>query len=191
MNIMRNNYWVVPCLITCFLLTCFALANAQDEVKVYSENISVADDFIAGNHEVFAKQSIVADNLISDKAFVYYKARSSILLTTGFKVDAGSRFKADLGDHNQNSSFKSSSVRSLTKLFTLYPNPNPGIFNVVVKSVTGDNKLLIYNSSGVLVYEEANVEGEFPVDLGEYPKGLYVVQVNNPNEVYTEKVIIQ
>lgn len=79
--------------------------------------------------------------------------------------------------------------------FTIYPNPSDGnfiiSFNVIIKSTY---KLIILNALGALVYEETltDFNGTYSkmMDLTGYGKGMYLINISNPDMETVKKVIV-
>jgi hypothetical protein len=75
--------------------------------------------------------------------------------------------------------------------------PNPAHSNVAV-TITGNKnlqaQLTLTDISGKLVYSENLVTGKDVVrniDLSNYPKGVYIVQLKTEDQVKTERLIVQ
>ena len=83
---------------------------------------------------------------------------------------------------------------SLNEQIYIYPNPNKGIFNIVVK--TGEKTDLIIelmNIQGQIVYRN-NVKGVLTfideIDVSGLAKGIYYLRVNTGKQVKVEKVVV-
>ena len=76
--------------------------------------------------------------------------------------------------------------------FRIFPNPNSGQFTIEYLGENNENsKIYITDLSGRVVYEignDTNFKKEINVDL---QKGIYNVSIQNGNELYTQKVVIQ
>jgi hypothetical protein len=75
----------------------------------------------------------------------------------------------------------------------LSPNPNNGIFNIVVNSPVSDNIVEIYNILGQNIYSLSFKSNETSVDLSNQPQGIYLYKITNPsgNNLATGKFVIQ
>lgn len=72
--------------------------------------------------------------------------------------------------------------------FNVYPNPSTGMFYVDAKS---DVNIKIYSISGRLI-REFDVNGKTQIDMSADAKGIYFVQITNPNGAKAvKKVIVQ
>jgi len=74
--------------------------------------------------------------------------------------------------------------------FTIYPNPNNGVFNIVTTN-NASNRITITDVSGKLVYENNTNSNNILVDLNNVNKGIYFVKVFNETGVEIEKIIIK
>ncbi len=74
--------------------------------------------------------------------------------------------------------------------FTIYPNPNNGVFNIVTTN-NASNKITITDISGKLVYENNTNTNNILVDLNNVNKGIYFVKIFNEAGVKIEKIIIK
>ena len=90
----------------------------------------------------------------------------------------------------------SSGDAELVKNLKVYPNPTRGLFNI---SFVSDDvvtlELLVLDAYGKVIMTE-NKEmfvGEYTkqVDLSEYPKGIYMVQIKTNNSFITKRVVVQ
>ncbi len=68
----------------------------------------------------------------------------------------------------------------------IYPNPNNGIFTVMMPE---SGNAAIYNISGQVVFEKALIAGENAIDLS-LPAGVYLLKGVSNNKDYNSKIII-
>ncbi len=84
----------------------------------------------------------------------------------------------------------------LSNNLNIYPNPTKGMFNIsfITEEVVG-LKLMIVDAYGKTILIENNdiFIGEFTkqVDLSEYPKGIYMVQIRTNNSFITKRIVVQ
>ncbi len=76
----------------------------------------------------------------------------------------------------------------------IYPNPNKGIFNIVVKTDKKTDLIIeLMNIQGQIVYKN-NVKGVLTfideIDVSEFAKGIYYLKVNTGKQVKVEKVVV-
>jgi hypothetical protein len=69
--------------------------------------------------------------------------------------------------------------------FTVYPNPTTG--KIIINSLDIYN-IKILNIQGELVIES---EGKHEVDLTDYPKGIYIIELYTKNKKTIKKVILE
>jgi len=75
----------------------------------------------------------------------------------------------------------------------IYPNPNDGKFNLQLENfVAGETATItIYNSLGVIVYENATANLRSSIDISTQASGLYFIKVQSGGKVYAGKVVKQ
>jgi len=79
---------------------------------------------------------------------------------------------------------------------SVYPNPNTGIFTVMLSSGGYESvKFSIRNTIGEIVYDEVQltVNGQFAktINLNKFAEGIYIIVLENNNKVLTEKIIVR
>ncbi len=75
--------------------------------------------------------------------------------------------------------------------FELFPNPNTGKFFIESGNIYSSNvNVRIFNIYGQLIWEKtyfpkalSNIE----IDIGDYPGGIYILQLENNNEILTKR----
>ncbi|MEN8223791.1 MAG: C25 family cysteine peptidase [Bacteroidota bacterium] len=79
---------------------------------------------------------------------------------------------------------------------SVFPNPNNGSFTIQLSSEENESvKMQIRSIVGEVIFSEENlsVKGEFIqiVDLSNYAEGIYLLVLENNNNVLTEKIVVQ
>ena len=74
------------------------------------------------------------------------------------------------------------------KSHCLYPNPSNGSFNLILEE---ESNVVIYNVWGQSVLSLDKVSGTQQINLGNAPKGVYLVQIQSGNSVQNNKLIIE
>ena len=75
-------------------------------------------------------------------------------------------------------------------IFNVYPNPTSGVFNLELN----DNKsydISIFNSLGQKVYNNIVNSTSMLIDLEKLESGVYTIELQNSDIVYTERIIIE
>lgn len=75
--------------------------------------------------------------------------------------------------------------------FSLYPNPNSGILNIIYNNELGGKELKIYNISGKLIETLLLKQGEnsSQIDISSLSNGLYLISINTERGIITSKLI--
>lgn len=75
--------------------------------------------------------------------------------------------------------------------FTIYPNPNPGIFNVEINDSTSDEFTIeVSDMMGTRVYFREHLQvGLTQIDIIGLAKGIYFVKIRVGDQTFTEKVV--
>jgi hypothetical protein len=80
------------------------------------------------------------------------------------------------------------------KNIDIYPNPSSGLFTVEFKKVLDNNSnIIIVNSIGdIIFFEELNIgESSKQINLSEFPKGIYLIELQTEVGIYKNKIILQ
>jgi glucose/arabinose dehydrogenase len=73
---------------------------------------------------------------------------------------------------------------------TLFPNPVASERQLNIKIGSGNGRLEIFNSQGVLMKSYLIADKEFKIDTSQFPSGVYIVHYSNGTNVMTQKIII-
>jgi len=72
--------------------------------------------------------------------------------------------------------------------FNLYPNPVEKLLNINLPSEYQEGaEISIYNNVGKLIFRDVTKESLHIVNLKELPAGLYILNINNGQEIITRK----
>ena len=83
---------------------------------------------------------------------------------------------------------KHSSSSSTSAVFIVsFPNPTNGKFTL---DLSENTTVKIYSVIGSLIYEQ-EVQKDQIIDLTNYKKGIYTIQVNTPKYIYSKKLIVE
>lgn len=81
----------------------------------------------------------------------------------------------------------------VNKYLNIYPNPNTGTFYFSLKDTNSKIQIEIYTISGQKVYEASNMEKQTTNEVNFAPqtKGVYLIKINDKENSYSEKIMIQ
>ena len=89
---------------------------------------------------------------------------------------------------------------TLSQTMSIYPNPSNGIFNLNLEaserpSSVKPSNVIITNITGEIINwaHKGTCPLEYPIqiDFSNHPKGIYFIQTETENGIYTQKFIIQ
>lgn len=83
------------------------------------------------------------------------------------------------------------SVNSLSENINIYPNPfnNSFIIDAGYSNEFINTTLKVYNTLGVLIYNQTLQNQKTEVDLSSFPKGIYSVKIESKNGIISKKLI--
>lgn len=73
----------------------------------------------------------------------------------------------------------------------IFPNPNNGIFSVVIPGNNNGNAVFIYNSMGSLIYTKSEVEALSKINLSGQASGVYFIKIKSAESEYSIGKIIK
>ena len=119
---------------------------------------------------VMSECDSISSNISSFTSWQYFSTLSSIRITAG---------DTELMDN-----------------LNVYPNPTRGLFNISFTTEKIDNfEIIIVNAFGKLVSQEEKQDfiGEYTkqVDLSDYPRGIYMVQIRTNDSFVSKRVVVQ
>jgi len=76
---------------------------------------------------------------------------------------------------------------------TIYPNPTKGLFQIAIKTLDSNQKnyFLLYSISGTKLQQKNISDSYMDIDISNYPKGVYLLDVILGDKVSRWKVIKQ
>jgi hypothetical protein len=78
------------------------------------------------------------------------------------------------------------------EIFSFYPNPAQTVLYIkVAASQNLNNKLFVYNSLGEMVLTQAILNAETKIDIGNLPRGMYLLNYQTDSKTYSRKLIIE
>jgi len=197
----------------CFMLDDFEIGNSvkntENNNQSNENNQSVSNPKFDFNREV-SGNTVVAD--LSTKDLTGYKLYRNAVLYQELDNTTTSFTDADLDDGiykyyvsaiytgdeesrptNQISVNLGVSVNEINENnFTIYPNPNNGIFNINSTKNLDKVEIKIYNCNGKIIKNfQQNLNKNTKINLENYPKGIYLIKIITENNIFAEKIIIQ
>ena len=76
-------------------------------------------------------------------------------------------------------------------VFTTFPNPTNGIFTIELFEANKKYEITVNNALGQTVISTTTSEISTTIDLSNFGKGVYTVELKSNNSAYVEKVIIE
>ncbi|WP_159950180.1 BspA family leucine-rich repeat surface protein [Polaribacter septentrionalilitoris] len=73
----------------------------------------------------------------------------------------------------------------------LYPNPASSSFSVKLENENTIDKIQIFNSIGVKMFEEKNINSKQKINTSKFAKGIYIVKATSGNRSVSKKLIIK
>ncbi len=164
-------------------------------------NLTITNNVTSGVDTKQASSSITASNTISNPASAIYHAGSYVLLTNGFKVTGGAKFRAYIegctgnyvarvsNNPDDESQFVSNS--DLKNSFKIYPNPSNSM--IIVSSEDFKMKQISIsslNDNRVILNQKIDNLESVEVDVTRFEKGIYIVSIESTTgEILTQKLI--
>lgn len=111
------------------------------------------------------------------------------------EIGKGLRMEEDF----QSASYSSSLVTGINSIaysensFSIYPNPNNGVFSISLQNTDAKLEVEIYNLLGEKVYAISNFKQQTTneIDISNFPRGIYFVLINDRTRIYERKIVIQ
>ena len=73
----------------------------------------------------------------------------------------------------------------------IYPNPTSKILNIEISNKIENITLYDLTGEAVLTINENNINSKYELDLTNFSKGIYLVQIKSNNEVFKQRIILQ
>jgi hypothetical protein len=129
----------------------------------------------------------VNDNeIILGETNASYNATSNgdyaVIVTIGSCLDTSACVNLNTVSVNENYFSKESSI---------YPNPTSGLFTLHLTSVESNARVEVYTVAGRQIKSNSISMQKMEIDLSDYGKGIYFVQIQNGINTITKKVIKQ
>ena len=124
-------------------------------------------------------------------------AINSIHLKPGFKAYSGSYFHGYLANTGcppvvVNPVLAIKEIGKEQGDLLIYPNPTTGNLNIVLSESNIDSpvEVSLFNLTGKEIYNSRFTRSSiFTLDLGRYNKGMYIIRLQNGDQIYFKKII--
>jgi len=73
----------------------------------------------------------------------------------------------------------------------IFPNPTKGVVNIVLSEFSENVWISVFDMQGEQVINSSANEQFFQIDLSNYNKGIYLIQIIAKNKTYIEKVSVK
>ena len=77
---------------------------------------------------------------------------------------------------------------SVSKPFTLYPNPTTG--KLTIEGISGDVQIYLHDFAGKEVFASSLTSSRSTIDLSHLPSGMYVITLQREDKTWTEVLVI-
>ncbi len=110
--------------------------------------------------------------------------------TTQFKADLGYPIVIDDIDIHKKITYKEqqTTITSSIDKNIIYPNPSSGVFTVKLLNTAN---IIVIDFQGKIILEQKNIDNEITINLSNYPKGTYLVELTNNNTTEVQKIILK
>lgn len=81
------------------------------------------------------------------------------------------------------------SILKISPAIQAYPNPSSGIFNLL--GLPSKSKLTVFSVWGEKMFARLQNDSLQSLDLSDYPKGIYLIKVENAKNTYQSKIFLQ
>jgi len=176
-----------------YVLTASDIAQEFFEIPVGNQNGSFFESLPipAGNYyiaiEMFSFTNLYDIEIIDDKTVGQPAWSSAIFIPGDQNYTNGNAFaiRVNLGDNTYNNV----GITENTNAFSIYPNPTNGIVNI---SSNGNelSELTVKDITGKIVLVK-NFQSVISINLDNYGKGVYIIDVKNNLGITSKKISVQ
>lgn len=77
--------------------------------------------------------------------------------------------------------------------FQISPNPTNGnlTINLTSEIVNPQSEIVIYNILGQVIHQQILNSKQETLNLENHPKGIYLLKIQNEEEIWTEKIVVE
>jgi len=191
---------------------------AIDDVTIYEvpENNQISSTILTSGEEICfnatSTQVIVESGAMAD-----FIAGQSILFKPGFHAQEGSNVNAYITtdgqycietspaivaqqqeeQEQQNEEKAAAIVTGMQQTveapptMLVYPNPNSGVFTVKFSHLTEETQVMLFNSTGQLIFNQITADPEVLIDLPGITSEMYIVKAVSGSRQFSQKIVIK
>jgi hypothetical protein len=97
-------------------------------------------------------------------------------------------YEALMNTFPENTTSTGKPVEASTEPVLIYPNPSEGLITI---KTTGPFTVTIFNSLGRCIHQGYCYRDHTELNLNQYPRGLYLVRVENETGISTQRFILK
>ncbi|PQL93739.1 T9SS type A sorting domain-containing protein [Apibacter adventoris] len=174
----------------CFFISVLSISFFYTQRKIeYSDHNIYLKIPVTVNKEFRSSKIIFSSSFIDKNKDVKFNG-NQIILSPGFMADGqkNTQFSAD-PNINNNTSIQKTDLQE--EIFTVYPNPTFGIFNVNFKE-TSNGKAEIFTMTGnLIISKKINQATVIEINISRFPAGIYILKIQLENQQNLIKKIIK
>lgn len=189
-----------------FLFLCIVRVHAQDDRSNHNPAAfqdqpcaaahHISDDFSSRStgdaYLRTASSDITAISEIGDDTAVTFVAGNAITLKSGFFAAPGSEFVSYIGDCKTVASKPANDGATQKNRLTTAPNPAANRISIALEQGSISRIILVAMDGKTVFDEKTSSAGVYNLEVGQYPKGIYLLTVEtNTGNRLTEKIIVQ
>ncbi len=161
------------------------------------EHRSLTGTISHGDHYILASDSIVSTQSITESAYAFYGASTSVKMNIGFKVSASARFQVWLygcsttGEVEPPSPEQGSSSFKIKQMMQLYPNPAKGTFSIMMDKTEFPAAYSIYSISGKVLQKGTVDHRNQSIEVGAIRNVNLLVKVIGAKNSFIRKLMLE
>ena len=169
---------------------CDSITNQQINIDVIDVTVMNASPTLTANQSGATYQWLDCDNgnaAIPSETNQSYTATANgnyaVEVTLGACVDTSACENVNTVGI-ENSTFNA-------QHFSIYPNPTTGVFTIDLENVNENTSIAVYDVLGKVIVSKTSITTSTQIDLTEYEKGIYFINIQSDNEKTVRKIILQ
>jgi len=160
----------------------------------------LANDVDFNNNEMYRATFLVEGEPFTDNTVLQIRCNASsnadklyldnILITGCIETQEGLTEEMTQSRSSEENNF---TKENTTLEYSIYPNPSRGAFTIDLADInSGEVEIQVFNTVGAIVRTEIITpeQSRTTIDLQNLNEGLYILKIENNNNIYTERLII-